>query len=361
VDFLNAALSDRLGALATATAPLALWPDGDDERETVNVRCGFTASEGFQLVAADYCQVELRILAHFSGDQVLCCAFRSGADPFILIAARWCGSETAAVTAEQRSRVKQICYALIYGAGPALVAEQAGISEDEAAAITFLAGVKDQCRRQGYVETLLGRRRYLPNIRSEDPQLRSRAERQAVNTLIQGSAADLIKLAMINIHCKLAQLSREREHASPLFFRRPRSNPGAGLYRLLDDVRPVLQVHDELLFEARRADAPALAAIVRECMQSAVVLRWGALRPLESESAPILEPAPQPGDSLASEGGHSESLFSKVVGAFYAPNASDRPVHSEGRGDGLPAGAGATGAGGHTSAPPIVRALFGRD
>jgi len=178
---------------------------------------------------------------------------------------------------------------------------------------------------------------------------------------------------MINIHCKLAQLSREREHASPLFFRRPRSNPGAGLYRLLDDVRPVLQVHDELLFEARRADAPALAAIVRECMQSAVVLRvplsvklswgdnWGALRPLESESAPILEPAPQPGDSLASEGGHSESLFSKVVGAFYAPNASDRPVHSEGRGDGLPAGAGATGAGGHTSAPPIVRALFGRD
>jgi hypothetical protein len=192
---------------------------------------------------------------------------------------------------------------------------------------------------------------------------------------------------MINIHCKLAQLSREREHASPLFFRRPRSNPGAGLYRLLDDVRPVLQVHDELLFEARSADAPALAAIVRECMQSAVVLQvplsvklswgdnWGALKPLpESESAPSGEPAPapapaQPRDSLALKGGHAESLFSKVVGVvgavYVTANASDCPeVHSEGWGDGMPAGAGAgaTGACGHAqSAPPIVRALFGRD
>jgi len=174
----------------------------------VNVRSGFQASEGFVLLAADYCQIELRILSHFSSDPQLLAAFhRVGYDVFKAIAASWLGSRVdCEVTDEQRNQVKQICYALIYGAGPQLVADQAGISVERAKTMmkdflsrypgvqSFLHSLKQRSRKIGYVETLLGRRRYLSGLGSGDRKLRARAERQAVNTLCQGSAADLIKV-----------------------------------------------------------------------------------------------------------------------------------------------------------------------
>jgi DNA polymerase theta len=183
------------------------------------MRSGFQANEGFVLLAADYCQIELRILSHFSSDPSLLAAFhRVGFDVFKAIAASWLGSREGGraaadseVTDEERNQVKQICYALIYGAGPQLVADQAGISVDRAKAMMkdflgrypgvqrFLHSLKQRSRKIGYVETLLGRRRYLSGLGSGDRKLRARAERQAVNTLCQGSAADLIKVGVITL------------------------------------------------------------------------------------------------------------------------------------------------------------------
>lgn len=181
--------------------------------ETIQVRDGFVASEGYVFVAADYCQIELRILAHFCADDSLCAAFKHVAsssfeahDVFKAIAARWRNKSHFEVTVAERNQVKQICYALIYGAGPALVAQQADITEDAARAMMtdflvsypgikqFVTRVKNSCRRTGGVETLLGRRRVLSDIHSKQQKVRSRAERQAVNTICQGSAADLIKV-----------------------------------------------------------------------------------------------------------------------------------------------------------------------
>jgi hypothetical protein len=236
----------------------------------------------------------------------------------------------------------------------------------------------------------------------------------------------LLQLAMINIHCKLAELSHsthctEREHREHrLFFRRSRSYPGAGLYRLLDDVRPVLQVHDELLFEARTKDVPLVAAIMQECMQNAVGLQvplavkvswgdsWGSLAPLthgHTEAQPQRtqqtqqtqqtqtrepiepiehEPAPSTVQPVCSSalGGHKQgvdnnyqSLFSKVVGNARSGHIPHSDFHQEA----IYFNGGTTGAHAHTShtshgaeggsgdgvgvqlPPPIVRALFGRD
>ena len=174
---------------------------------TLNPRDGFTVSEGYVLLAADYSQVELRILAHFSADAGLLEAFHAQVDVFRAIAAKWLHKpSTMEVTDTERNQVKQICYALIYGAGPVLVAQQAQVSVETAQSMmkdflhtypgveTFLLHTKKQCRKQGYVQTLLGRRRYLPDITSTESRLKSKAERQAVNTLCQGSAADLIKV-----------------------------------------------------------------------------------------------------------------------------------------------------------------------
>eukprot|EP01032_Pedospumella_encystans_P008842 gene8842-10458_t len=326
-DWIITALTSPNSSVSTSTTA-ATEDTNKPTYTTINPRDGFTASDGYVLLAADYSQVELRILAHFSADAGLLEAFHAQVDVFRAIAAKWLHKpSTMEVSDTERNQVKQICYALIYGAGPALVAQQAQVSVETAQSMmkdflhtypcveTFLLHTKKQCRKQGYVQTLLGRRRYLPDITSTESKLKSKAERQAVNTLCQGSAADLIKLAMINIHTRLTALSKmtrrqnnatvnsaaqqtlEREvetgvEAGTLNFRRPRSNPGGGLYKQLDDVRPVLQVHDELVFEVRVQDIPRVAAIVKECMEGAVVLNvplsvklstgpaWGSLSPL---------------------------------------------------------------------------------
>ena len=163
--------------------------------------------EGFVLLAADYSQIELRILAHLSDDNELCNAFVSGDDVFISLASIWKGIDRCNVTSIQRKEVKQLCYAIIYGAGPGLIAEQLSISMLDAKKLMddfllrfkgitkFIKKARITCEQYGYSETLLGRRRQLHDIRSNNVKSKMKAQRQAVNSICQGSAADMIKVS----------------------------------------------------------------------------------------------------------------------------------------------------------------------
>jgi len=298
-----------------------------------NFRNGFVASEGYVLLSADYCQMELRLLANFSEDPNLCQAFHGQQDVFRVLAARWKDKDPADISADEREMIKRLCYANIYGSGARAIAEQADIDVSEASRMmkdfqvsypgipSFIAAVKESCREKGYVTTLLGRRRTVPLIHSENRQEQSKGGRQAVNSMCQGSAADLIKLAMINISYRLSTLTREdssikksipsalssqsdsndpvtpkiAEVASGVQCRNSRRFPGGGLYSAMDEVRLVLQVHDELVYEVRKDLLPAVCKIVRECMEGAVTLRvplqvklstgpaWGKLSVLTEE------------------------------------------------------------------------------
>ncbi len=226
--------------------------------EGVRIREAFVAREGWLLVSADYSQVELRILAHFSGDEELLAAFRSGEDVHRRTAAGVLGIAPEAVSAEQRARAKAINFGIIYGSTAFGIANQLGIAAGDAQKTIdayferyrgvrrFLDETVERAREQGYVRTLLGRRRYLPDLGSRNRVLRSAAERMAVNTVIQGTAADLIKKAMVAVDAALA---------------------GARL-----PGRMILQVHDELVFEAPPEAAAPVGQLARGCMEAVFTL-----------------------------------------------------------------------------------------
>jgi DNA polymerase I-like protein with 3'-5' exonuclease and polymerase domains len=175
---------------------------------TLNPRDGFRASPGNVFIASDYSQIELRIFAHFAMDPHLSDAFirHEEEDIFLSIASQWKSKPIKNISKEERNLVKQLCYALLYGAGSQTVAKNASCTIQEAEFMIrnflecysgiqkFIQEVKKRCRVHGFVETMLGRKRHLPKIRSADRKDRARAERQAVNTVCQGSAADLIKV-----------------------------------------------------------------------------------------------------------------------------------------------------------------------
>lgn len=210
------------------------------------------------LLSADYSQVELRIMAHFTRDPSLVRAFEEGRDIHASTAAIVFGVPEAEVTRELRSRAKAINFGLLYGMGPARLARETGLSMAEARDFIeryfqsfpsvrgWIDALLAKARHEGYVETLLGRRRRLPDIHSEDARLRVGAENAAVNTPIQGSAADIIKRAMIDLEARLA--------ASKL------------------SGRMLLQVHDELLLEVPARELEETRALVRDCMEQAVPL-----------------------------------------------------------------------------------------
>jgi DNA polymerase I len=210
------------------------------------------------LLSADYSQIELRILAHLSEDATLIESFRSGEDVHRRTASKIFGVPPEQVTAEQRARAKTINFGVIYGMGPTRLARENDISFEEAkrfieAYFATYPGVHrytvesiDKAREQGYVTTLLGRRRYLPELFSDNQGIRAAAENMAINTPVQGSSADLIKLAMINIR---ERLRRERLNAQML-----------------------LQVHDELVFEVPVAELEAVKPLVVEEMEGAIQL-----------------------------------------------------------------------------------------
>ena len=178
--------------------------------EIVSPRSGFVAAAGWVLMAVDYAQIELRILTHFCEDVALLKSFRDErVDVFKAICARWKKKPLDSVMKTERDAVKQLCYALIYGAGASRIAAVVNCSETEAKVLyqdflkshpgitKFISAVKRDCRKCGYVTTILGRRRQLKDICSANKSLQAKAERQAVNTICQGSAADLIKVQYI--------------------------------------------------------------------------------------------------------------------------------------------------------------------
>jgi DNA polymerase I len=219
------------------------------------IRAAFVAEPGKVLLAADYSQIELRVMAHFSSDPVLLEAFRNGEDVHARTAQEVFGVGPMAQTAEHRRASKAINYGIIYGLSPFGLAQQLGIAQKEAAQFInayfaryrgvkqYLDKVLAETRNSGVAKTLFGRIRPIPEINSPQVQLRNFAERTALNSPLQGTAADLIKLAMIAI---------DRRLASEKFA-----------------AKMILQVHDELLFEAPAGEGEAVARLVQDEMENA--------------------------------------------------------------------------------------------
>ncbi len=223
------------------------------------IREAFVVGDGFEtLLTADYSQIEMRIMAHASGDEGLIAAFREGADFHTVMASRVFAVAADAVSTAQRAKIKAMNYGLAYGLSAFGLSQQLGIEVSEARGLMdeyferfggvrdYLQSIVAQARRTGYTETVLGRRRYLPDLTSSNRQRREMAERMALNAPIQGSAADIIKVAMLDVESELER-------------RRLRS-------------RMLLQVHDELVFEAAPGERAEVEAIVREKMGGAVDL-----------------------------------------------------------------------------------------
>jgi DNA polymerase-1 len=223
-----------------------------------DIRRGFVPRQGWSFLAADYSQIELRLLAHLSGDPAFVEAFIAGGDIHRQTAAIIFDVPLGAVTSEMRGRAKTINFATIYGQGPVALSRQLKIEVAEAKQFIAryferFAGIRDYldsqvefAREHGYVQTLFGRRRYIPELRDRNFNIRAFGERTAANSPIQGSAADLIKVAMIRIHHRLRE---------------------SGMQSTM-----LLQVHDELVFEVPPEEADAAAALVREEMESAAEL-----------------------------------------------------------------------------------------
>jgi DNA polymerase-1 len=224
------------------------------------IRECFVVGEGYvSLLTADYSQIEMRIMAHLSEDQGLIDAFAEGEDLHTTVAARVFSVSAADVDAEMRRRIKAMSYGLAYGLSAFGLAQQLGIEPDEARVLRddyfarfggvrdYLRGVVDEARQRGFTETLLGRRRYLPDLSSDNRQRREMAERMALNAPIQGSAADIIKVAMLEVDREL----RDRRLGSRL----------------------LLQVHDELVLEVAPGESDEVRSLVVEAMSRAVDLR----------------------------------------------------------------------------------------
>lgn len=224
-----------------------------------SIRKAFIPGEpGWLIMSADYSQIELRIMAHVSGDEGLREAFLNGEDIHATTAAKVFGVRLDEVTKEMRRKAKEVNFGIMYGIGPYGLAARLDISQSEAKEIIttyfarfpkvnqYIFDTLAKAKQDGYVSTLLGRRRYLPDIRSRNQNVRANAERQAINMPIQGTAADMIKIAMVKIHRKMKQ---EGVRAKML-----------------------LQVHDELVFEIAATEEPRMKKLVLDEMKNALEL-----------------------------------------------------------------------------------------
>ncbi len=223
------------------------------------IRAAFTAAPGTRLLSADYSQIELRLLAHFSGDALLTRAYEEGIDIHTLTASEVFGVPAETMDKETRNRAKAVNFGIVYGISAFGLAAQLGIAQAEAKAYieryfaryqgvkAFIEKTLEQTRRDGYTRTLYGRLRPIPDIESRNPNQRGFAERTAINTPLQGTAADLIKLAMIALGRQLTERKLK--------------------------TRMVLQVHDELLFEVPMEESAEVEALVRAEMEGVVKLK----------------------------------------------------------------------------------------
>jgi len=227
--------------------------------EGKRIRQAFIAAPGSVLISADYSQIELRVLAHLSGDEALIAAFIEDEDIHARTASDVFGVFPQMVTSDMRRQAKVINFGILYGMSAFGLAKELGVSQKKAQAYiesyftryqkvrAFLDGILEEARRNGYVCTLLNRRRYLPELQSQVPAVRQFAERMAVNTPIQGTAADLIKVAMVNID----RLLRVKNLSARL----------------------IMQVHDELVIEAPETEKEDVMALVKKEMEEVIALK----------------------------------------------------------------------------------------
>jgi DNA polymerase-1 len=222
------------------------------------IRRAFVADPGHVLISADYSQIELRVLAHMAGEPALIDAFRNGEDIHDRTAAQLFGADSGLSRHELRSRSKMVNYAVLYGKTPFTLARDINVTQEAAQAFidayfsgfprvrAFIDRLLDEARTTGVVRTMYGRRRLVPNVVSRNFQMRAQAEREAINMPIQGTAADILKRAMIDLHTRLIQR-------------------GSG-------TRMILTVHDELLFESPKGEVDEAVRVVRERMEGAATL-----------------------------------------------------------------------------------------
>ncbi|KPJ02893.1 DNA polymerase theta [Papilio xuthus] len=238
---------------------LTMTNENDLSTDVIEFNCRnvFVATPGCVFVSADYCQLEMRILTHYSCDPVLTKIMRSDVDVFKAIAASWSCLPEEEVDDDLRQKAKQLCYGILYGMGNRTLSQHLDVTEMEAAVFMdsfyntypslkmFKQSIIDACREHGFVETLKKRRRYLPDIKSNLPHKRSAAERQAVNTTIQGSAADVAKAAMCAID------KTQFSHIKP---------------------RLILQLHDELIYEVQEKYMKDFSKVLKRVMEDTVCL-----------------------------------------------------------------------------------------
>ncbi|XP_048133161.1 helicase and polymerase-containing protein TEBICHI isoform X1 [Rhodamnia argentea] len=254
--------------------------------------------ENWLLLTADYSQIELRLMAHFSEDAFLIeLLSKPNGDVFKMIAARWTGKTEDAVSSHERDQTKRMVYGIIYGMGAKTLSEQLDCSPDEATekiqsfktsfpgVASWLHGVVSSCRQKGYVETLKGRKRFLSKIKFGNSKEKSKAQRQAVNSICQGSAADIIKIAMINIHSVILGVEFDSSSLRETNF-----------HMLEGRCRILLQVHDELVLEVDPTVLKDAVLLLQRSMENAVSLRvplnvklkvgrtWGSLEPFCAEN-----------------------------------------------------------------------------
>jgi DNA polymerase-1 len=310
IEALPLLVSDRDGRLHTtfhqAVAATGRLSSSDPNLQNIPIRSdlgrrirrAFVAgAPDVTLLAADYSQIELRILAHVSGDEHLRDAFARGADIHRETAARVLHKAAADVTHDERSMAKMVNFGLAYGMSDFGLSSRAGISRAEAKEFIdnyfatysgisyYMLHIKELARQQGWVSTLLGRRRFIPELRMSNPSLRGAGERMAINMPIQGTAADIIKIAMIRL---------------------PERLRSAGLR-----ARMLLQVHDELVLEVPRGEVNAAVPILRSTMEEALELDvpltvdvkvgddWESMRPLTREDAVLAELGEAPAEVVA--------------------------------------------------------------
>ena len=219
--------------------------------------------ENYTLVSADYSQIELRIIAALSGEENMIKAFQNNEDIHRSTAAKVFNVPLEDVTKEQRSNAKTVNFGIIYGVSAFGLSNQTSLSRKEAAELidayyatypklkSYMSNQFDFARENGYVQTVLGRRRYLKDINSANMMVKSGAERNAVNAPIQGSAADIIKIAMINIHKKLTS-----------------TNPDGSGWKS----KMLLQVHDELVFDVHNSELEKIQPMIKHEMENAFIM-----------------------------------------------------------------------------------------
>ncbi|KAJ7966000.1 helicase and polymerase-containing protein TEBICHI [Quillaja saponaria] len=270
--------------------------DADDDHYRINARDFFVPTQiNWLLLTADYSQIELRLMAHFSKDSSLIELLgKPHGDVFTMIAARWIGCPEDSIDSNQREQTKRMVYGILYGMGANSLSEQLGCSSDEAAekiqdfkhsfpgVESWLRAVVASCRQKGYVKTLKGRKRFLSKIKFGDRKEKSKAQRQAVNSICQGSAADIIKIAMIKIYSVIVEGVDSQDSSSALA---TKSQMLRGRCRIL------LQVHDELVLEVDPSIIKEAALLLKNSMENAALLlvplhvklkvgrTWGSLEP----------------------------------------------------------------------------------